>query len=169
MHPKGRKTNAQTNGWWNLGVVLAALVTLVAMTAIFLYFLEWPATEHPSAHKDASTPSPRSPHSVLAGDPVIVGDLEDDNPELPICLIIDIRDVDAVATLVRNRDEAGMLKLVQTRRAIFVDNRTPAVFLERGPKLCRVRIVSGGQRGKEAWIPPDFLLRELLPAPRLDP
>jgi hypothetical protein len=45
-------------------------------------------------------------------------------------------------------------------RATLIPNRSPAVLLELGSDLCRVRILEGAVRGREGWLPPDCLLRE---------
>lgn len=141
--------------------MLAALIGVIVLTAVFLYVVDVRHAEDPPPENRPSPQPETLPGGVRPGDSVIVGDLDNDDPSLPVCLIYDVQDIEAVKTLVRNRDESGMLHLIRHRRAIFVDNRTPATFLERGPVLCRVRILAGDQRGKEAWISPDFLLREL--------
>ncbi len=136
-------------------VWLIALVGLV-LAAGFLLSLK-----RPPANRDAGVKSDLpTPENAFAGAPVIVGTLDDDDPELKICLIRDVSDEETIANLIRANDQAGMLKLVRTRRAIFVENRTPAIFLEQGPNLCRVRIKTGDQRGKEVWVSPEFILRE---------
>lgn len=113
-----------------------------------------------SAQPVPSIPVSSKPGEIQTGTRVIVGTLEDDNPEHLICMVREIKDRDEVERLVATRDTEGMRQALGHLRASLVPNRSPALLLEWNSDLCRVRILEGAVRGREGWLPPEYLLKE---------
>ncbi len=137
-------------------VITVVLIVALAVIAFFLSSFPPPPPKLPPE------PPVRGQH-VQIGETVIVGDLNSDDTERTICMVRDLADVPAVQAMVAARDEEGMRQFLGYNRAVLVPNRSKAKLLEIGPEYCRIRTLTGGQRGKEGWLPPEFLLREPWP------
>lgn len=157
MKIDGPKPQTRSDVQKKAAMGLLGLAVLIALTAIGFALRNSVKEAKEAAIAKAKDVAPRDP---LTGVPILIGSADDDNPDLQICLIHNVDDEAVIEDLIRANDQAGMLKLIRTRRAIFVPNRIPATFLERGPKLCRVQITDGDQRGKKVWVSPEFILRE---------
>lgn len=91
---------------------------------------------------------------------VIIGLVDDDNREQLICMVRDPKDRAEIEQHVANHNVEGMRQALGYRRATLIPNRTHALLLEQGPELCKVRLISGEVRGREGWLPHEYLLRE---------
>jgi len=91
---------------------------------------------------------------------VIIGLVDDDNREQLICMVRDPKDRAEIEQHVANHNVEGMRQALGYRRATLIPNRTPALLLETGPELCKVRLLAGEVRGREGWLPHEYLLRE---------
>lgn len=155
--PKHRSFRVRNDSMQRIIVIVTGLVGSGLLVLGIVMFSSAPAGSAQSAPSVAVTPKPRK---VQTGTPVIVGLLEDDDPEQLICMVREIKDREEVERLVATRDTEGMRQALGRLRATLIPNRSPALLLEVGHDLCRVRILEGPVRGREGWVPPEYLLRE---------
>ncbi|HET6426651.1 MAG TPA: hypothetical protein VFG20_23365 [Planctomycetaceae bacterium] len=140
-------------------IIGAGLAGLGALTLGVVLLLGMPARSSQPA--PAVPPAPPSQEPRI-GDRVIIGMLEDDDPKHLICMVRDIQDRTEIEALVASRDVEGMRQALGYRRASLIPNRSPAVLLQLGRDLCRVRILDGDTRGREGWLPPEYILRRAI-------
>ncbi|WP_460912559.1 hypothetical protein [Spirosoma areae] len=140
MNTSTPSQNSQNPFVRKLAIVLVAIAVLL-WAAIFAF-----------SDKTPEIPSPTAKKTLNIGDIGII------RIGLPAGLNKDA--YDEIQTFAAAKDTDGLNGLLQSGKAVFVDNNSQVKVIELGFAKKRVRLLSGDHKGAAVWVPNEFVESE---------